>query len=93
MERLNYLVEENMWAQDDRGGVILSSRKYYDDMVYPERGLYHVLHIDRLDDGIFTDRYEVSIEIIDRSAQRVDLRYTEMGADLTIPISLEVTEP
>ena len=93
MERLNYLVEENMWAQDDRGGVILSSREYYDDMVYPERGLYHVLHIDRLDDGIFTDRYEVSIEIIDRSAQRVDLRYTEMGADLTIPISLEVTEP
>ena len=93
MERLNYLVEENMWARDDRGGVILSSREYYDDMVYPERGLYHVLHIDRLDDGIFTDRYEVSIEIIDRSAQRVDLRYTEMGADLTIPISLEVTEP
>ena len=93
MEQLNYLVEENMWAQDDRGGVILSSREYYDDMVYPERGLYHVLHIDRLDDGIFTDRYEVSIEIIDRSAQRVDLRYTEMGADLTIPISLEVTEP
>ena len=93
MERLNYLVEENMWAQDDRGGVILSSREYYDDMVYPERGLYHVLHIDRLDDGIFTDRYEVSIEITDRSAQRVDLRYTEMGADLTIPISLEVTEP
>lgn len=93
MEQLNYLVEENMWAQDDRGGVILSSREYYDDMVYPERGLYHVLHIDRLDDGVFTDRYEVSIEIIDRSAQRVDLRYTEMGADLTIPISLEVTEP
>ena len=93
MERLNYLVEENMWAQDDRGGVNLSSREYYDDMVYPERGLYHVLHIDRLDDGIFTDRYEVSIEIIDRSAQRVDLRYTEMGADLTIPISLEVAEP
>ena len=93
MEQLNYLVEETMWAQDDRGGVILSSREYYDDMVYPERGLYHVLHIDRLDDGIFTDRYEVSIEIIDRSAQRVDLRYTEMGADLTIPISLEVTEP
>ena len=26
-------------------------------------------------------------------AQRVDLRYTEIGADLTIPISLEVTEP
>ena len=93
MERLNYLVEENMWAQDDRGGVILSSREYYDDMVYPERGLYHVLHIDRLDDGIFTDQYEVFIEIIDRSAQRVDLRYTEIGADLTIPISLEVTEP
>ena len=93
MERLNYLVEENMWAQDDRGGMILSSREYYDDMVYPERGLYHVLHIDRLDDGIFTDRYEVSLEITDRSAQRVDLRYTEIGADLTIPISLEVTEP
>ena len=93
MERLNYLVEENMWARDDRGGVILSSREYYDDMVYPERGLYHVLHIDRLDDGIFTDRYEVSIEITDRSAQRVDLRYTEIGADLAIPISLEVTEP
>ena len=32
MERLNYLVEENMWARDDRGGVILSSREYYDDM-------------------------------------------------------------
>ena len=93
MERLNYLVEENMWAQDDRGGVILSSREYYDDMVYPERGLYHVLHIDRLDDGVFIDWYEVSIEITDRSAQRVDLRYAEIGADLTIPISLEVTEP
>ena len=26
-------------------------------------------------------------------AERVDLRYTLMGADLTIPISLEVTEP
>ena len=93
MERLNYLVEENMWAQDDRGGVILSSREYYDDMVYPERGGRKVLHFDRLDDGIFTDRYEVSLEITDRSAQRVDLRYTEIGADLTIPISLEVTEP
>ena len=92
MERLNYLVEENMWARDDRGGVILSQRDYF-DMVYPERGGRKVLHFDRLDDGIFTDRYEVSIEIIDRSAQRVDLRYTEMGADLTIPISLEVTEP
>ena len=93
MERLNYLVEENMWAQDDRGGVILSSREYYDDMVYSERGGRKVLHFDRLDDGIFTDRYEVSLEITDRSAQRVDLRYTEIGADLTIPISLEVTEP
>ena len=31
-----------------------------------------VLHFDRLDDGIFTDRYEVSLEITDRSAQRVD---------------------
>ena len=92
MEQLNYLVEETMWAQDDRGGVILSQRDYF-DMVYPERGGRKVLHFDRLDDGIFTDRYEVSIEIIDRSAQRVDLRYTEMGADLTIPISLEVTEP
>ena len=81
-----------MWAQDDRGGVILSQRDYF-DMVYPEQGGRKVLHFDRLDDGIFTDRYEVSIEIIDRSAQRVDLRYTEMGADLTIPISLEVTEP
>ncbi len=37
MEQLNYLVEENMWAQDDRGGVILSQRDYF-DMVYPERG-------------------------------------------------------
>ncbi len=92
MEQLNYLVEETMWAQDDRGGVILSQRDYF-DMVYPEQGGRKVLHFDRLDDGIFTDRYEVSIEIIDRSAQRVDLRYTEMGADLTIPISLEVTEP
>ena len=92
MERLNYLVEENMWARDDRGGVILSQRDYF-DMVYPERGGRKVLHFDRLDDGIFTDRYEVSLEIIDRSAQRVDLRYTEIGADLTIPISLEVTEP
>lgn len=92
MEQLNYLVEETMWAQDDRGGVILSQRDYF-DMVYPERGGRKVLHFDRLDDGIFTDRYEVSLEITDRSAQRVDLRYTEMGADLTIPISLEVTEP
>ena len=92
MERLNYLVEENMWAQDDRGGVILSQRDYF-DMVYPERGDRKVLHFDRLDDGIFTDRYEVSLEITDRSAQRVALRYTEIGADLTIPISLEVTEP
>lgn len=92
MEQLNYLVEENMWAQDDRGGVILSQRDYF-DMVYPERGGRKVLHFDRLDDGIFTDRYEVSLEITDQSAQRVDLRYTEMGADLTIPISLEVTEP
>ncbi len=91
MEQLNYLVEETMWAQDDRGGVLLSYRDYY-DMVYPERGLYYVVNFDPLDDGIFTDRYEVSIEITDRSAQRVDLRYTEMGADLTIPISLEVTE-
>ena len=92
MEQLNYLVEETMWAQDDRGGVILSQRDYF-DMVYPERGGRKVLHFDRLDDGIFTDRYEVSLEITDRSAQRVDLRYTEIGADLTIPISLEVTEP
>ena len=92
MEQLNYLVEETMWAQDDRGGVILSQRDYF-DMVYPERGDRKVLHFDRLDDGIFTDRYEVSLEITDRSAQRVDLRYTEIGADLTIPISLKVTEP
>ena len=92
MEQLNYLVEETMWAQDDRGGVILSQRDYF-DMVYPERGGRKVLHFDRLDDGIFTDRYEVSLEITDRSAQRVDLRYTEIGANLTIPISLEVTEP
>lgn len=52
-----------------------------------------MLHFDRLDDGIFTDRYEVSMELTDPEVQRVDLRYTEMGADLTIPISLEVTEP
>ena len=92
MEQLNYLVEETMWAQDDRGGVLLSYRDYY-DMVYPERGLYYVVNFNPLDDGIFTDRYEVSLEITDRSAQRVDLRYTEIGANLTIPISLEVTEP
>ena len=92
MEQLNYLVEETMWAQDDRGGVILSQREYF-DMAARERGDRKVLHFDRLDDGIFTDRYEVSLEITDRSAQRVDLRYTEIGADLTIPISLEVTEP
>ena len=92
MEQLNYLVEETMWAQDDRGGVILSQREYF-DMAARERGDRKVLHFDRLDDGIFTDRYEVSLEITDRSAQRVDLRYTKMGADLTIPISLEVTEP
>ena len=91
MERLNFLVEENMWAQDDRGGVILSQRDYF-DMAYPERGYYEVVYFDRLDDGIVTDRYEVSLEITDPEAQRVDLRYTEMGADLTIPISLEVTE-
>ena len=54
------------------------------------RGSRYTLTVD---DGIFTDRYEVSLEITDRSAQRVDLRYTEIGAGLTIPISLEVTEP
>ena len=92
LERLNYLVEENMWAQDDRGRAILSSRDYF-DMVYPERGYYEVVHLDPLDDGVFTDRYEVSLEITNPDARRVELRYTTMGADLTIPISLEVTEP
>ena len=92
MEQLNFLVEENMWAQDDRGRAILSSRDYF-DMVYPERGYYEVVHLDPLDDGVFTDRYEVSLEITNPDARRVELRYTTMGADLTIPISLEVTEP
>ena len=92
MEQLNFLVEENMWAQDDRGRAILSSRDYF-DMVYPERGYHEVVHFDQLDDGVFTDRYEVSLEITNPDARRVELRYTTMGADLTIPISLEVTEP
>ena len=92
MEQLNFLVEENLWAQDDRGRAILSSRDYF-DMVYPERGYYEVVHLDPLDDGVFTDRYEVSLEITNPDARRVELRYTTMGADLTIPISLEVTEP
>ena len=92
LEPLSFLVTEEIWAQDDRGGVILSSEDYYalDDL---ERRSYEVVYFDPLDYGVFTDRYEVSLEITDRSAQRVDLRYTAMGADLTVPISLEVTEP
>ena len=31
--------------------------------------------------------------LLNPEAERVDLRYTHMGADLTIPISLEVTGP
>lgn len=92
LEALNYLVEDNMWAQDDRGGVILSSQEYYGRDV-SQRRLYQNVHISSLDGGIFTDRYEVSLEIADPEAERVDLRYTTMGTDLTIPISLEVTQP
>ena len=90
LEPLNFLVQDGMWAQDDRGGVLLSRGAYY-ALNYPERGLYRVVNCTPLDDGVFTDRYEVSLEIPNRSAQRVDLRYTTMGADLIIPISLEVT--
>ena len=90
-DRLGHILEE-MWAQDDLGGVILSSGDYY-ALDGPEQELYEVVRFDLSDYGVLTDWYEVSLEIKNQEAQRVDLRYTAMGADLTIPISLEVTHP
>ena len=92
LEPLNTAVERRVWAEDDRGGTALSYTEYYALDVW-EREDRAVVHCTVLDRGVFTDQYEVSLEIFDPEAERVDLRYTHMGADLTIPISLEVTGP
>ena len=91
LEQLHTLLINGIWAEDDRGGVLLSYDEYYED---PRRWNFtdHI-NCKHLDSGIFTDRYEVVLAVHSPEAERVDLRYTLMGADLTIPISLEVTEP
>ena len=91
LESLNPWAEDEFWAEDDQGGVLLSHHQYSEN----PRGwdFSDMVRCTPMDSGIFTDRYEVMLAVHSPEAERVDLRYTLMGADLTIPISLEVTEP
>lgn len=46
-----------------------------------------------MEHSFFTERYEILLSVRSPAAEQVVLRYTTMGADLTIPLSLEVTQP
>ena len=91
LERLHTLLINGIWAEDDQGGVLLSHHQYSEDL--RRWDFSDMVNCTPMDSGIFTDRYEVMLAVHSPEAERVDLRYTLMGADLTIPISLEVTEP
>ena len=92
LESLHRRTVNEFWAEDDQGGVLLSSGDRWRQNQAPGNLSCTVWHT-ALDYGAFTDRYEMMMALPNLEAKRVDLRYTHPGSDLTIPISLEVTKP
>lgn len=81
-----------LWAQDDRGGVI-PSRDGWDRQGGEREDRTEYVSCTAMEHSFFTERYEILLSVRSPAAEQVVLRYTTMGADLTIPLSLEVTQP
>ena len=92
LEALSSLTTQEFWAEDDRGGVILSQGEQGRRADYGGT-FFRYVRLTRLDRGVFTDQYEVMLAVQSPEAERVELRYTCMGADVRIPLSLEVVSP
>lgn len=78
-----------LWAEDDRGRRIASAAEV-ENLRLPED---YMMGRTLLSQTVFRERYEFLIPVSDAAAERIDLRYTRMGADLTIPIPLEEETP
>ena len=89
---LNDQVARELWAQDDRGGVI-PSRDGWDRQDGEREDRTEYVSCTAMEHSFFNERYEILLSVRSPAAEQVVLRYTTMGADLTIPLSLEVTQP
>lgn len=92
MRPLDDRVARELWAQDDRGGVI-PSREGWDRQGGEREARTEYVSCTAMEHNFFTERYEIMLSVRSPAAERVDLCYTAMGADLTIPLSLEVIQP
>ena len=92
MRPLDDRVTRDLWAQDDRGGVI-PSREGWDRQGGEREARTEYVSCTAMEHNFFTERYEILLSVRSPAAERVDLCYTAMGADLTIPLSLEVIQP
>lgn len=79
----------HLWAEDDRGRRIASAAEIENLRLAEDYMMGRTL----LSRTVFRERYEFLIPVSDAAAERIDLRYTRMGADLTIPILLEEEMP
>ena len=92
MRPLDDRVTRDLWAQDDRGGVI-PSREGWDRQGGEREARTEYVSCTAMEHNFFTERYEILLSVRSPAAERVDLCYTAMGADLTIPLSLKVIQP
>ena len=92
MRPLDDQVTRELWAQDDRGGVI-PSRVGWDRQGGEREARSEYVSCTAMEHNFFTERYEIMLSVRSPAAEQVVLCYTTMGANLTIPLSLEVTQP
>ena len=77
-----------VWAQDELGNRYLSLEEYYYSRGNPRWGELQVLRSGIRGCTPLSADYEILVPVCSREAERLELRYTRGGADVTIPIVL-----
>lgn len=77
-----------VWAADDLGNCYLSLDEYYHSQRDPQWGQPQVLRSGIRARTPLSATYEILMPVCSREAERLELRYTRWGADVSIPIAL-----
>lgn len=87
-----YQFIERMWAEDEKGQKVYAFEEIHDALGalgYPPTTLWP----QRLKNELFRSVYEITVPVPSEDARSIDLRYTYLGADLTIPFIWEEVQP
>ena len=79
---------QEVWAQDDLGNGYLSLEEYYNGWEKPQWGEAHILRSGIRGCTPLSATYEILVPVCSGQAERLELRYTRWGADVSIPIVL-----